>query len=103
MMAADLASTTINEALIEADFSAQALISYEKRWHALLEHELNQGVKLRGLIEQLPDIVIEQLHRLLSIPGAKRLLSSSTFDWHSSSLTRVLEKLQFRRGNLDND
>lgn len=103
MMAADLASTTINEALIEADFSAQALISYEKRWHAVLEHELNQGVKLRGLIEQLPDIVIEQLHRLLSIPGAKRLLSSSTFDWHSGSLTQVLEKLQFRRGNFSND
>ena len=103
MMAADLASTTINEALIYGDHTKRSLAAYETRWHDLLEHELNQGVKLRGLIEQLPDFVIEQLHRMLSFPGAKRLLSSSTFDWHSGSLIRVLEKLQIRRKDLKNE
>jgi len=76
--------------------SAARLQPYERRWRKLLESEIRQGYALRMLIEQLPEPVVEHLHRMLNIPGLRRLLvrSAASFDWHSGPLTSLLAKLQ---------
>jgi hypothetical protein len=62
----------------------------------LLDAEIKQGAALRGLIEQLPDALVEQMHRLLGVPGLRRLLvrAAPSFDWHSGPLTSFLTRLQ---------
>jgi hypothetical protein len=76
--------------------SAARLATYENQWRDLLETEIEQGEALRGLLEQLPDRLIEQMHRLLGVPGLRRLLvrTAPSFDWHSGPLTGFLTTLQ---------
>ena len=64
-----------------------------------LAPEIRQGMRLRRLLEQLPESAIEHLHRLLGVPGLRRVLVSAapSLDWHSSKLTQVLERLDHHR------
>ncbi|MEE8517692.1 MAG: hypothetical protein V3S98_01035, partial [Dehalococcoidia bacterium] len=96
LLGADAAAETLLEALAAGDLSAESLAPYERRWRDMLEPEIRQGYALRRLIEQLPDGVIEQLHRLLSVPVLRQVLlaAAPTFDWHSRPLTRVLDRLR---------
>jgi digeranylgeranylglycerophospholipid reductase len=96
LLSADLAAPVLADALAEGDLSATRLSRYERQWRELLEAEIKQGVALRSLIEKLPDALIEQMHRLLSVPGLRRLLSRAapSFDWHSGPLTAFLARLQ---------
>jgi hypothetical protein len=82
-------------ALESGNVTASALAPYDKRWRALMEGEIRQGYALRHLLEQLPETVVESLHRLLALPGLKRVLTSTaSFDWHSGPLTKALASLQ---------
>jgi digeranylgeranylglycerophospholipid reductase len=94
LLAADAAADVLASALERGEASATALAPYEKRWRALLEPEISQGVLLRRALEGLPEPVVEHLHRLLRVPGVQRLLIAPSFDWHSGPLTRVLRRLQ---------
>ena len=99
LLSADLAASTLAEALEAGDVTAEGLAPYEERWRAALGSEIRQGMRLRRLIEQLPESAIEQLHRLLGVPVLRRVLVSAapSLDWHSSKLTRVLERLDRHR------
>ena len=99
LLSADLAASTLAEALEAGDVTAAGLAPYEERWRAVLGSEIRQGMRLRRLIEQLPESAIEQLHRLLGVPVLRRVLVSAapSLDWHSSKLTRVLERLDRHR------
>jgi digeranylgeranylglycerophospholipid reductase len=96
LLSADLAAPVLADAIEAGDLSAVRLSAYERQWRDLLDAEIRQGVALRGLIEKLPDALVEQMHRLLSVPGLRRLLvrAAPSFDWHSGPLTRFLAKLQ---------
>ncbi len=100
LLGADAAAETLVVALEAGDLSARGLQPYEHRWRAALVPEIRQGYALRRLIEQLPDSVVESCHRLLGVPGLKRLLlaAAPNFDWHSKSLTNFLTHLR-RRSN----
>jgi len=91
-----LAAPVLASAIEAGDLSAVRLATYENRWRDLLEAEIKQGEALRSLIEQLPDRLVEQMHRLLGVPGLRRLLvrSAPSFDWHSGPLTAFLTTLQ---------
>jgi digeranylgeranylglycerophospholipid reductase len=96
LLSADLAAPVLASAIEAGDLSAVRLATYENRWRDLLEAEIKQGEALRSLIEQLPDRLVEQMHRLLGVPGLRRLLvrSAPSFDWHSGPLTAFLTTLQ---------
>ena len=96
LLGAEAAAAAIDDALRLGDVTARGLQPYEATWRAMLEAEIRRGYLLRRVCEQLPDAVVEQLHRLLRLPILHRLLLSaapSSFDWHSSSLLRVLSQL----------
>ena len=95
LLGAEEAAGTLAESLAAGDVSAASLAPYEHRWRALLGAEIHQGYALRQLIEQLPDPVVEQMHRLLTVPGLRRLLvaAAPSFDWHSGPLTSLLARL----------
>jgi flavin-dependent dehydrogenase len=96
LLSADFAAPVLAAAIEDGDLSAARLAPYENQWRDLLESEIKQGEALRGLLEQLPDGLVEQMHRLLGVPGLRRLLvrSAPSFDWHSGPLTAFLAKLQ---------
>jgi digeranylgeranylglycerophospholipid reductase len=96
LLSADLAARVLASAIEAADLSAARLATYENQWRDLFESEIKQGEALRGLLEQLPDRLVEQMHRLLGVPGLRRLLvrAAPSFDWHSGPLTAFLTKLQ---------
>lgn len=96
LLSADLAGPVLADAIEAGDVSATRLSSYENQWRELLDAEIKQGAALRGLIEQLPDALVEQMHRLLGVPGLRRLLvrAAPSFDWHSGPLTSFLTRLQ---------
>ena len=99
LLGAELAAQSTAEALEAGDVTAAGLEPYEHRWRAELGSEIRQGMRLRRLLEQLPESAIEQLHRLLGVPGLRRALvaAAPSLDWHSSKLTRVLERLDRHR------
>ena len=68
---------------------------YEKRWKDIMASEIANGYNLRKLTEQLPDSMLEKMHRLLRIPGVKKILTSGSmpFDWHSGPLTKFVNLL----------
>jgi flavin-dependent dehydrogenase len=96
MIGADAAAATLATALERGDLTQAGLMPYEHRWRSILEAEIHQGYALRRLIEQLPDSVVEHIHRLLKVPGLRRLLiaAAPSFDWHSGPLTKVLARLE---------
>ena len=99
LLGAELAARTIAEALEAGDVTAGGLAPYEERWRAAMGPEIRQGLRLRRMLEQLPESAIEQLHRLLGVPGLRRMLvaAAPSLDWHSGKLTRVLERLDRHR------
>ena len=99
LLSAELAASTLAEALEAGDVTEGGLAPYEERWRAALAPEIRQGMRLRRLLEQLPESAIEHLHRLLGVPGLRRVLVSAapSLDWHSSKLTQVLERLDHHR------
>jgi digeranylgeranylglycerophospholipid reductase len=96
LLSADLAAPVLADAIEAGDVSAARLSSYERQWRDLLDAEIRQGAMLRGLIEQLPDALVEQMHRLLGVPVLRRLLvrAAPSFDWHSGPLMSFLARLQ---------
>ena len=96
LLGADIAGEVIHEALLNGDATVAALQPYETEWRKLMEPEIRRGYLLRRLGEQLPETVVEQLHRLLRIPALRRIFVSArpSYDWHSAGLLRVLDRLQ---------
>jgi len=99
LLGADAAAETLAEALANGGLTAQELAPYEQRWRHLMASEIALGYQLRRVIEQLPDAVIEQMHRLLRMPGLRRILLSAAmpFDWHAGALLRFVDRLQHHR------
>ena len=98
-LSAEFAASAIAEAIEAGDVTATGLAPYEERWRGALASEIRQGMRLRRLLEQLPESAVEHLHRLLGVPGLRHVLAAAapSLDWHSSKLTRVLERLDRHR------
>ena len=93
LLASEIASQVLADALSENDLSAPRLSQYQKRWKALLSKELEVGYSARRLFEALND---QQISSLVMQAGAKgihnELLKSGglSFDWHSGLIGRVV-------------
>ncbi len=96
MLGADVADQAIHQALTRGDVSESALRGYEAHWRELMGPEIRRGYLLRRVCEQLPEGIVEQLHRLLRTPVLRRMFTAAapSFDWHSGPLSMVLERFQ---------
>ena len=93
LLASEIASQVLAEALADDDLSASRLSQYQRRWKGLLSNELEVGYSARRLFEALND---QQITSLVNQAGAKNihndLLNSGdlSFDWHSKLIGRII-------------
>ena len=93
LLASEIASQVLAEALADDDLSASRLSQYQRRWKGLLSKELEVGYSARRLFEALND---QQITSLVNQAGARNihndLLNSGdlSFDWHSKLIGRII-------------
>ena len=93
LLASEIASQVLAEALAADDLSASRLSQYQMRWKGLLSKELEVGYSARRLFEALND---QQITSLVIQAGARRthndLLNSGevSFDWHSRIIGKII-------------
>lgn len=93
LLCADIAASTLNQALASNDFSAKRLADYERAWRKKLGGELKKGYRVRKFYENLSDPQIDRLFDTIDAKGMAEVLlrdSSVSFDWHSGGLLRIL-------------
>jgi geranylgeranyl reductase family protein len=93
LLASEIASQVLAEALAANDLSAARLNLYQRRWKRLLSRELEVGYSARRLFEFLSDQQIGSLVYQAANNGIHADLLSSvdtSFDWHSRLIGKVL-------------
>ena len=93
LLASEIASQALAEALAADDLSAARLSRYQRRWKRLLSRELEVGYSARRLFEFLSDQQIGSLFHQAANNGIHADLLSSvdtSFDWHSRLIGKVL-------------
>ena len=93
LLASEIASQTLSEALAVGDLSATMLSRYQRRWKRVLSRELEIGYSARRLFEALNDQQISALVHQASANGTGSELVNSqdgSFDWHSHTIGKVM-------------
>ena len=96
LLCADIAADTLHQAFEADDFSAAKLSSYDRRWRARLNRELQSGYWLVRFYRRLSNRHIEYLFRIMSsnnIPQFIAGLETLPFDWHSTLIIKLLKHL----------
>ena len=93
LLCADIAASTLHQALATNDLSARGLADYERKWQKKLGGELKKGYRVRRFYEHLSDQQIDRLFDTIDASGLAEVLlrdSNVSFDWHSGGLLRIL-------------
>ena len=93
LLCADIAASTLRQALATNDLSARGLANYERAWQKKLGAELKKGYRVRKFYEHLSDPQIDRLFDTIDAKGMAKVLlkdSNVSFDWHSSGLLKIL-------------
>ena len=93
LLASEIASQTLCEALAGGDLSAGALSRYQRRWKSVLSTEMEIGYSARRLFEALNDQQISSLVHQAGANGTRSDLVNSpdvSFDWHSRTIDKVM-------------
>ena len=93
LLASEIATDALDQALAEDDLSANRLGSYQKEWKRLLSKELEVGYSARRVFEFLGDGHISSLINQASANGFVAELTNSpdvSFDWHSSMIGKIM-------------
>ncbi len=93
LLCADIAASTLQQALATNDLSARGLADYERKWQKKLGGELKKGYRVRQFYEHLSDQQIDRLFDTIDASGLAEVLlrdSNVSFDWHSGGLLRIL-------------
>jgi flavin-dependent dehydrogenase len=93
LLASEIASGALDQALSEDSLSASRLGAYQKEWKALLSNELEVGYSARRAFEFLGDRQISSLVNQASKNGFVAELANSpdvSFDWHSSMIGKIM-------------
>jgi geranylgeranyl reductase family protein len=94
MRTAELAAEVLDSSLASDQLDATALSAYEHRWRALLQREIETGLKLRRSFKLMSDWGIEQLMSLARRDAVAKLIQEkANFDWHRGLIDAV-----FRHG-----
>jgi flavin-dependent dehydrogenase len=100
LLCADIAASTLHQALATNNLSARALADYERNWRQRIGLELKKGQRVRRFYERLNDEQIDKLFDAIDVSGMAEVLlkdSSVSFDWHSGGLLRILGKVAMSR------
>ncbi|MQG55330.1 MAG: NAD(P)/FAD-dependent oxidoreductase [SAR202 cluster bacterium] len=92
LLASEVASGALHQALSEDKLSANHLGVYQKEWKNLLSTELEVGYSARRMFEYLGDSHISSLIHQASNNGFIAELADSpevSFDWHSSMIGKI--------------
>ena len=93
LLASEVASEALQQALLEDQLSANRLRAYQKEWKDLLSNELEVGYSARRVFEYLGDNHINSLIHQASHNGFSAELAASSdvsFDWHSSMIGKIM-------------
>jgi geranylgeranyl reductase family protein len=93
LLASEVASGALHQALSEDKLSANRLGAYQKEWKNLLSTELEVGYSARRVFEYLGDSHISSLIHQASNNGFIAELADSpdvSFDWHSSMISKIM-------------
>jgi len=93
LLCADIAASTLNQALQHDDLSAKSLSKYEREWKRKLGRELKIGYWARKLFERLSDRQIDRIFDIIKANGIDEALLKAkdlSFDWHSRAILRLL-------------
>ena len=100
LLSADIAATTIHEAICAGDVTAGGLRGYEKGWKAVLARDLRIGYWSRRLYERLSDNRIDHLFDVMESNNIHEALLQSpdfSFDWHGDSILGALRQRPLRQ------
>ena len=93
LLASEIASGSLQQALSEDRLSANHLSVYQKEWKNLLSNELEVGYLTRRAFEHLSDGHTSSLIHQASNNGFIAELADSpdvSFDWHSSMIGKIM-------------
>ncbi len=93
LLASEIASQALAEALEADELSASKLGLYQRRWKRLLSRELEVGYSARRLFEALNDHQIDSLVRQADTNGLRTTLAWSmgvSFDLHSMMIGNIV-------------
>ena len=94
LLASEIASGALDQALRDNNLSASRLGAYQKEWKNLLSNELEVGYSARRAFEFLGDGQISSLVHQADTNGFVTELAKSpdvSFDWHSSMIGKIME------------
>jgi digeranylgeranylglycerophospholipid reductase len=100
LLCADIAASTLQQALATGDLSARGLADYERKWQKKMGGELKRGYRVRRFYEHLSDQQIDRLFDNIDASGLAEVLlgdSNVSFDWHSGGLLRILGNVAISR------
>jgi digeranylgeranylglycerophospholipid reductase len=93
LLASEIASSALQQALNEDQLSTNRLGVYQKEWKNLLSNELEVGYSARRAFEYLGDSHIGSLINQAGSNGFVAELANSpdvSFDWHSSMIGKIM-------------
>lgn len=93
LLCAEMAASTLHQALESNDLSIQAMADYERRWRGKLGRELEIGYYTRKFYEHLNDWQIDKIFDIMISNGIDEALLKArdlSFDWHSKALLRLM-------------
>ena len=93
LLASELASEVLDQALKDDDLSSGYLSQYQSSWKSLLSQELETGYSARRIYEFLSDQQISSLIRQAGANGVYEDLTNSpdtSFDWHSQVIGNLM-------------
>jgi digeranylgeranylglycerophospholipid reductase len=93
LLSADIAATTLIQALADDDLSAKRLAQYQRGWRRRLGRELQTGYWARKLFERLSDRQIDRIFEIVkanSIDQALLKAEDLSFDWHSKTILGLI-------------
>ena len=93
LLASEIASGALDQALRDDNLSASRLGAYQKEWKNLLSNELEVGYSARRAFEFLGDGQISSLVHQAGTNGFVTELAKSpdvSFDWHSSMIGKIM-------------
>lgn len=94
LLGADIAVSTLHDALTNGNLSARRLSRYQQGWKKRLGRELTVGYWARKLFERLSEKQIDRTFaamKLGNIDQAMLRASDLSFDWHSRTIIRLLK------------
>jgi flavin-dependent dehydrogenase len=93
LICADIAATTLHNALHSGNLSSSGLSVYQRDWRRKLKSELRREYYARKIFERLND---KQINRLVSALNSTGLIESLlldkslSFDWHGGLMLKTL-------------